>query len=129
MSDLNEPPREPTPPQSMTPLPAPPRSPPMDYAPPAIAPPPRRSPFQNFARFTGGVIAGFTIVFIPTFFAGGEAFEGSLPRWAWPAVIAAALLCAAYAWRTRRRNPSMSAGVWVGMGLCLMLAGACFMGM
>jgi hypothetical protein len=100
----------------------------MDYAPPGM-PPPRRSLVRNFARFTAGVIAGFTLLFIPTFFAGADAIEGSLPKWAWPAVIATALLCAAYAWRTRRRNPPVSAGMWMGMGLGLLLAGACFTGM
>jgi hypothetical protein len=104
-----------------------PPSPPIDYAPPGV--PPRRTPLRNFIRFTSGVFAGFVIVFIPTFFAGGEAFEGTVPKWAWPAVIAAALLCAAYAWFVRRRNPPMSAGIWVGTGLCLLLAGACFTGM
>jgi len=109
------------------PTPQPPPTPPMDYTSPGVSP--RRSPFRNFLRFTSGVFAGFVIVFIPTFFGGGEAFEGTVPKWAWPAVIAAALLCAAYAWFIRRRNPPMSAGVWVGTGLCLLLAGACFTGM
>ena len=117
---MTDPNGEPPPQAASTPQPPPP----MHYAPPGT--PPRRSPLRNFLRFTSGVFAGFVIVFIPTFFAGGSAFEGTLPRWAWPAVIAAALLCAAYAWSIRRRNPPMSAGVWTGMGLGLLLAGACF---
>ncbi|MEA2708037.1 MAG: hypothetical protein QOF78_638 [Phycisphaerales bacterium] len=101
----------------------------MDYAPPGVPPPAPRSRLRNFARFTSGVFAGFIILFIPTFFAGATGFEQSLPWWAWPALGAATLICAAYAWFTRRRSPATSAGMWVGIALGLLLAGACFMGM
>ena len=98
----------------------------MDYEPPART---RRPRLERFARFCGGVMAGFFVVFVPTFFAGGAAFEDSpLPWWAWPAVIAAGLACAAYAWFARRRSTATAAGIWIGTGAALLLAGACFTG-
>ena len=66
------------------------------------------------------------LIFVPMFFAGGEAFESEFPWWSWPSVGAVAALCGAYAWRVRRRRPLNSAGVWIGIAIGLIHAGLCF---
>jgi hypothetical protein len=115
----NSPPDVPPPPQPQA-------SQSVEYAPP----PPRVSMFRQVGRFIQGTLLGFIVIFIPTFFAGGAAFEDSpLPWWAWPSVLVAAAVCVALALMTRRRRPATAAGVWVGTALGLLLAGACFTGM
>ena len=100
-----------------------------DVPPPAVnyESPRRRGTLQQSARFVGGFVGAFAILFIPTFFAGGSMMGGEPSVWwAWPAVIVAALACAAHAWLARRRNPPASAGVWFGIGVGLLVAGLCF---
>jgi hypothetical protein len=78
----------------------------------------------------GATIAAWFIIFIPTFLGGASGFEKDhVAWWAWPAVLLAVALCLAYAYRVRRRNPSVAGGTMIGVCLGLLLAGMCFMGM
>ena len=96
-----------------------------------VPPPPRRRPgmqsLRRSGQLVGAAIFAWFIIFIPTFLAGGAAFEDApLPWWSWPAVGLAAVLCAAYAWKVRRSKPPIAAGALVGIALGLLHAGTCF---
>jgi hypothetical protein len=91
---------------------------------------PRGGWFRRAARVTAVALAAFVAMFIPIFFAGGSSFEQ--PKtvwWAWPATGAVAVPLGACAVWLRKSRPQVSAGIWIGIGLGLLLAGMCFSGM
>ncbi len=79
-------------------------------------------------KYIAGLLFGFVVMFVPTFIGGAASFEQNPVWWGMPLVALVAIPVAIGAWMTGRRNPSTSAGIWTGLALGVLLAGACFFG-